>query len=140
LSGFLILQSWERCPQVVNFLRKRVLRIYPAFVVASLISALIVGPLGAHATNYFTAFDWGAYAKSIALLGSPEVPKTFAGRPYPDVNGPLWTVGYEFRCYLLCAVLAVSVGIFGSAKRWLWLVAAITVLTVSLALLNPSDG
>ena len=57
ISGYLIVQSWQRHPKAAVFLRKRIIRIYPGFILASLVSALIVGPLGAHAANYFAQFD-----------------------------------------------------------------------------------
>src|SRR5204862_6156267 len=45
ISGFLITLSWMRTPEMRTFLTKRVLRIYPGFLLASLISLLIVAPL-----------------------------------------------------------------------------------------------
>jgi len=42
LSGFLIVQSWATDPNLGRFLLKRVLRIYPAFIVASIVSVFLV--------------------------------------------------------------------------------------------------
>jgi peptidoglycan/LPS O-acetylase OafA/YrhL len=47
LSGYLIMQSWDAQPQAWPFLKKRMLRIYPGFVIATLVCAFAVGPLAA---------------------------------------------------------------------------------------------
>ncbi|HEX4608503.1 MAG TPA: acyltransferase [Urbifossiella sp.] len=128
LSGYLILQSWDRSPRLASFGRKRALRIVPGFVVASLLSALVVGPLGSDPATYFAGFNPVAYLRSMALFEPPEVPPVFAGQPWPAVNGPLWTIGYEVRCYLLVAAL----GCTGLARRWVWLPLTLAVVAVSV--------
>src|ERR1700740_34366 len=40
LSGYLIVQSWLGDPELINFLRKRVLRIVPGYLVAVVLSTL----------------------------------------------------------------------------------------------------
>lgn len=47
ISGFLVTRSWLLDPRPLGFLQRRVLRIYPGFLAASLFCALVVGPLGA---------------------------------------------------------------------------------------------
>jgi len=43
----------------------------------------------------------------MALLSTPSTPPVFPGLPFPIVNGALYTIAYEFRCYLLVALLGV---------------------------------
>src|SRR5205085_4562125 len=45
LSGFLIAQSWDNSRGLGDYLRKRAARIYPGFLAAALVCALIAGPL-----------------------------------------------------------------------------------------------
>ena len=45
ISGFLVLQSLLRSKNYFSFLKKRVLRIYPAFIVVYFFCAFIVAPL-----------------------------------------------------------------------------------------------
>jgi peptidoglycan/LPS O-acetylase OafA/YrhL len=117
LSGYLILQSWMRNPSLKPFLRNRVLRIVPGFAVASLLSVLVVGPLGASAVAYFHRLHPLAVARDLLLLRSPRTPPVFSGQPYGEVNGSLWTIEYEFRCYLLVALFG-SLGL--ARRRWTW--------------------
>lgn len=130
LSGYFIVQSWQREPRLLSFLKKRALRIYPAFIVASLLSVLVVGPLGSDAGAYFSQFHWAQFLKRMALLLRPQVPPVFQGQPYPDVNGAMWTIEYEFRCYLLAALC----GMLGLLKkRQLWLGLSVVALFLSVA-------
>ena len=46
VSEFLITQSWMNSSGIFSFFRKRILRIYPAFIVASLVCVLFVSALG----------------------------------------------------------------------------------------------
>jgi peptidoglycan/LPS O-acetylase OafA/YrhL len=128
LSGYLIVQSWQRTPDLFSFLKKRILRIYPAFIVATLVSAFIVGPLGASPSEYFTQFNLFQFLKGMLLLRPPDVPPVFVDQPYPVVNASLWTIAYEFRCYVLVALL----GMLGFISRQrLWLIFSVFVLIIS---------
>ncbi len=131
LSGFLIVQSWQRRPTLTDFLRSRVLRIYPGFVVAALVSVVGVGAIGAaHPGPYLARLQPLALLQELALLHSPDTPPTFPGQPYALVNGNLWTISYEFACYLCAALL----GACGLVKRrraflgWTLLVAGVWLL------------
>lgn len=123
LSGFMITNSWERDPHWISYLKKRILRIYPGYIVAYLISVLIVGAVGAaSATNYLTGLHPIQIFHEIAVLGAPSTPPTFESSYYEGVNGPLWTIRYEFACYLLVMALGLA-GILASttATLMLWL-------------------
>ncbi|HYG27806.1 MAG TPA: acyltransferase [Caulobacteraceae bacterium] len=102
LSGFLIAKSYVERPSVPTFLWSRILRIYPGFIVASLFCLLVVAPLagGAMDLDLLDALRW-------VWLEPPIAADVFAGLPYPRLNGPMWTIAYEMRCYLLVLVLGV---------------------------------
>jgi peptidoglycan/LPS O-acetylase OafA/YrhL len=109
ISGFLITQSWESTKSLTVFLQKRVFRIVPAYLVGY---ALCVGAgafVAADPDNYFGAIFsvHGVVAglKSITSLGMPFTPAVFAGQYYPTVNASMWTLQYEFECYLAVALL-----------------------------------
>jgi peptidoglycan/LPS O-acetylase OafA/YrhL len=110
LSGYLIVQSWLGDPVLINFLRKRVLRIYPGYLVALAVSTLAVGLLAPGIDHFFRHLD-GMFFKSFVLLTGPMTPPVFPGQPFPIVNGAMYTIAYEFRCYLLVALLGLC-GLF----------------------------
>jgi peptidoglycan/LPS O-acetylase OafA/YrhL len=43
--------------------------------------------------------------KSITAFCMPYTPPVFAGQHYPVVNGSIWTLQYEFECYIFVALL-----------------------------------
>jgi peptidoglycan/LPS O-acetylase OafA/YrhL len=105
LSGYLITMSMIRTGSLRDYLERRVLRIYPAFIVAYMLSVYVLGPVvGAH--------PWTdglmPLIRMILLLEPPDFAGQLAGLHYPHLNGPLWTISYEFRCYLLVAALGVT--------------------------------
>ena len=67
----------------------------------------------------------GRFWKSVLLLRSPVTPPVFPGSAYPTVNGSLWTISYEFRCYLLVALFGVC-GLL--RRRTYWFVATVFLL------------
>jgi peptidoglycan/LPS O-acetylase OafA/YrhL len=106
ISGYLITQSWMSDPSIGRFLTRRVLRLYPAFIIASLVSVFMVGPLGADVRSYFHELDIGRSLSYLLLLHDPQTPPVFAGSVERAVNGAMWTISFEFRCYLLIILLA----------------------------------
>jgi peptidoglycan/LPS O-acetylase OafA/YrhL len=99
ISGFLITQSWVRSPSPIKFLRRRVARIYPGFIVTAVVSACIIVPHVANAQpSVRVVLHW--------MLDTLRL-QTFQGAPVfthnavPGVlNGSLWSIPFEFWCYL----------------------------------------
>ena len=126
LSGFLITQSMVRSSSLWTYLERRVLRIYPAFVVAYGLSVFLLGPLvGAHPF----ADPLNTFGRMLTLREPVGYPGELKGLGYPFLNGSLWTIAYEFRCYLLVAFLG-SVGLLRSK----WAVLALTAATCAVAI------
>lgn len=126
LSGYLIVKSWMNDPHAVSFMQKRIARIYPGFIVASIIGAMIVGPLGAVSSEYFSQFKIWSFVKGTIFLQSTITPPVFLGLSTSAVNSSMWTIFYEFLCYL--AVMGLGVlGVVG--RRKLWLVLSIAILS-----------
>jgi peptidoglycan/LPS O-acetylase OafA/YrhL len=134
LSGSLIVQSWERRPRVVDYLKKRFLRIVPGYVVAAALSTLTIGFLAPGIPHFFAHLVTVDFAKSILTLDTPQTPAVLPGNHYAMVNGSLWTIPYEFRCYL---IVAVAGGLGLIRRRALWLAA--TVLLIAAIFLRPLE-
>ncbi len=124
ISGYLITRSWLADPSITRFLRRRVLRLYPAFIVASLVSVFVVGPLGADPVQYFADLDLWQSLRGLLTLRNPQTPRVFAGTHAEFVNGSLWTISFEFRCYLLLILVAV-LGVFRRRAALLGLTAIV---------------
>ncbi len=107
ISGFLIAQSWLRSKGQADYLRKRILRIYPGFLVAALFCLVVVGPLASDSTaEYLHALKPLRFVWSALTLSLLSLPPVFAHLPSAgQINGSLWTIRYEFWCYLLLAAL-----------------------------------
>ena len=110
ISGFLVTQSWLRTPQAGAFLLKRILRIYPAFILASVFCALVAGPIGAaNAADYFRHLHPVGFAAYMLLLVGPYLPPAFLHVPFAgQVDGSFYTLRYEFECYLFVLLLGLT--------------------------------
>jgi len=135
ISGYLITASRMNSTGLRPYLWKRFLRLYPAFVVALLVVALLVAPLSTLMTaepfHWSDAFSF--VAKNLGLLVlEPTIGTTLSSAPVADTwNAPLWTLAYEAACYVLIG-LVVSL----SPRRLVLpaLLAAVLVCSVAVAL------
>lgn len=117
ISGFLITASFKNSASIPSYLGKRAARIYPAFIVASLFSLLVAGPLGGGQLAPEPVRAAAATAWRLLVLARPMMAGAFVDQHHSDwttaLNGAMWTIQYEFLCYLL--VIALVLG--GMARR-----------------------
>jgi peptidoglycan/LPS O-acetylase OafA/YrhL len=124
VSGYLIAGSWIRSPNVKVFLLARAARVYPAFWVCLAITAFIFAPVAMMAegrgwSEPFLGGD-GSFAYLLKNFSLIMVQNDIAGTPssvpWPgDWNGSLWTLKWEFLCYMGILVLGVT-GLL--TRRW----------------------
>jgi len=133
ISGFLVTQSWLARRAVAPFIASRVLRIYPALVAATLLTALLAGASSTLAWREYIAHPQTLdYIWRVALGWDMvyRLPGAFPTNPFPhDVNGSLWTLPIELRLYI--GVLAA--GVAGLLARRAALLAALCALTALFA-------
>jgi peptidoglycan/LPS O-acetylase OafA/YrhL len=121
ISGFLIAQSWEHSRSLGSFLGKRARRIYPGFIAVMFVSALVI--------------CGGAVSPISFVLNSARLDEfhhatVFASNPYPGaMNGSIWSISYEFWCYLGIAALGAT-GFIWRKRFILPLFAASLVISV----------
>jgi peptidoglycan/LPS O-acetylase OafA/YrhL len=117
ISGYLIVKSWEQNKNPWVFLSNRILRIYPGFIVACLISCFVIGAFAGN-TQYFEQFNYKNFIAGLMFLRSPKTPAIFANSFAPYINGSLWTINNEFICYLFVLFVGV-ISFFNHKNGWL---------------------
>ena len=110
LSGFLISHSFVRSSSATDFIRKRALRIYPAFIVVCLLGVLGVGYIGSEfEPGYYRHISVWKFATCLLFLWNYQVGPLFVHVPFVGcANGPLWTIPMEFMSYLLVAAMGLT--------------------------------
>ena len=134
ISGFLITQSWQRAPNVGKYLMRRIGRIYPGFAVNAMLTALVVVPIAADPGAYFPV-SLSSFLLNTLRLQSFEYPLVFIHNPSGALNGSLWSVPFEFWCYLGVMVLGLA-----SLLRRRWVVVVLFVLVIAFHLYLDVTG
>jgi peptidoglycan/LPS O-acetylase OafA/YrhL len=135
LSGFLITKSWQRSPSAWSYLKKRIRRIYPGFLVAVSVCALLqIAFADPGAPRLPGLGNFLYHSLRLQIFDSSSV---FASNPVPNViNGSLWSIPYEFWCYIgvlalgvtgwlrsrwivLCLLLVVTLHAWMDYRHWL---------------------
>ncbi|MGD0881940.1 MAG: acyltransferase [Acidimicrobiales bacterium] len=147
VSGYLIAGSAE-ANKFGRFLWHRFLRIFPAFWICLVIVAFGFGSIGWIHGNHACGlscyirlpngpFDYVLNNADLRIT-QLTIPGTLRGAPYPAVwNGSIWTLFYEFLCYLVIGVLAVvgllrrKLAIIGVALA-VWMVEVVVTATPRL--------
>src|SRR3954468_22003319 len=74
VSGFLVTHSWFSSSGWRDFLWRRVLRVYPGFVVAAVASAFVAAPLGSpNPAAYLDSIDLGRFLLDLVQLNKLSV-------------------------------------------------------------------
>jgi peptidoglycan/LPS O-acetylase OafA/YrhL len=135
ISGFLITRSWERSPKVLKYLKRRVARIYPGFIVTAIVTALLVVPIAAAPATY-TRIPIDKFILTTLRLQTFPTPPLFIHNPGgPVLNGSLWSVPYEFWCYLG----VMTLGLIGLLRRRIFIV-VLFALVIALHLYMDITG
>ncbi|MGV3629722.1 MAG: acyltransferase family protein [Bacteroidota bacterium] len=109
LSGFLVSRSLENAANIWVYLRNRCLRIIPGLVGVILCSVLILGLFFSTLDfkTFITSRETLLYMQNILVYRSYYyLPGVFEGNILnASVNGSLWSIPYEFTCYLVLPLL-----------------------------------
>ena len=128
LSGFLVTRSFVGSVGPISYLWKRILRIFPGFWVCLIITTAIFAPI-AYAVQFHT---WSGYLRTgtdgplgyivnnwYLVMHQYNIEGLLRATPYQHsgypqaFDGSLWTLIYEFKCYIGIGVL----GMFGIFRR-----------------------
>jgi peptidoglycan/LPS O-acetylase OafA/YrhL len=134
ISGYLILKSYLSSSTIKNYLFKRVLRIYPGFIVASLFCIFVLIPFSGEIQLIInnSLKDW---LKTILRLFTLDIPQV-NGTKYSSLNGAMWSIWLEFVCYLCIPLVYLTT--FNKPKTYIFL--AIMMLSIFLfTLISDKD-
>ncbi len=119
MSGYLITASAVRSRGLADFFVKRVRRIYPAFAVNAFFTLLVVVPLAGGHLRGSPVRKATYWSLQILRLQEFQTVHSFGSNPFPMVvNGSVWSISYEFWCYIGIAML-LAAGLL--SRRWLLL-------------------
>jgi peptidoglycan/LPS O-acetylase OafA/YrhL len=110
ISGFVILMVAERANFISRFVMARVVRLYPAYLLSVLLTAIYVLEVG--------KFDWSTVLINASML------QAFVA--VPNITNPYWTLAFEITFYGFMSVI-LGAGLLPRVE-WLglgWLAAAI---------------
>lgn len=127
LSGFLVTKSWHTAKHPLDFLLARFLRIFPAMIVVIILSVFVMGVMltSLNLNDYLLSGVTSQYLQNLTLYRMYyHLPGVFENNPIgPFVNGSLWTLPYEFTCYLFLFILGML-----QILRSKWAVLSFTIL------------
>jgi peptidoglycan/LPS O-acetylase OafA/YrhL len=138
LSGMLITASFLNTKSTGHFILKRIARIWPALIVCVALTIFIVGPA-------FSNLNWDDYIASPATRQyftsnlllynlTYSLPGVFINNFYKNiVNGSLWTLFIEVRCYLF-VLIAGLIQLF--SKRHFFFYVCIAIFICSIIKIN----
>jgi len=150
ISGFLVTRSFVTSSTALRYMWKRFLRIFPGFWVCLLVTAALIAPLayfyqhnhltgylGGHSDSpvrYVQANFWlGMNQYNIDhLLGGTPWARNFDQRAF---DGSLWTLIYEFKCYIAIAIL----GVFGVLRHGRYGIVAVSAALWAVLLVETRN-
>lgn len=138
ISGFLIAQSYDRSSSLKSYFAKRIRRIYPGYLVATTFSGIVFIVLLAPGAATWTGF-LRATALNLLLRNEAPVVTSLGEHNLGAVNGALWSIPFEFWCYIGIAILGL---VRLLSRRWAVACLLITIMLghVILDLLGRKPG
>lgn len=137
LSGLLICRSLDRSGLTLGYFAARLLRLYPALIVFALLASLIVGPIVAQGA-YWSDPNLLYYPLNVMIFGDTagSPPGFYPENPYPlEYASPLWTLRYEFLCYMAAPLLILS----GLHRRPVIMLAMTIVAGLAVIIVAPAS-
>lgn len=135
MSGYLIYKSIMNSRDVRSFTVARCLRIFPGLIVMLLVTTVLLGLFASTVSwaEFFSTPQTLKYVGGNSILYVPQyfLPGVFEENIYKGVvNGSLWTLRFEFTCYILTLLFFVF-GIYETDKRFV--IAAVAIIFAYVA-------
>jgi len=105
ISGFLIFNSIQKTDSLTTFYWKRILRIFPALIVLTLLTVLLAPFVyqNNQVSYWHNKGVWQYFVGNISIFTRRvKIEGIFENNPYKQfINGSLWTIKYEVLMYVL---------------------------------------
>jgi peptidoglycan/LPS O-acetylase OafA/YrhL len=132
VSGFLIFMSFERSETTIDYARKRIRRIYPAYFAVVILCATFLLTVSSRNISDYFSFTWLKYVfTNLVFLNflQPTLPGVFDLNKISTINGALWTLKIEAMFYL-----TVPIFVFAFRKfSHFWVLILVYCLSVAYA-------
>lgn len=142
ISGYLVTNSALQSKNIIAYLKKRALRIFPALVICVLLSVLIAGffltDLTARA--FFMHTDTLKYLlTATTLIIRMPLPGVFESSHYHihSFNASLWSIQLEVVLYLTVALIVLIANLFPSSKIFRTIATTIFLVCFFWMLIDP---
>lgn len=137
ISGMFITQSWMRDPHLLRFALRRVARIVPGLLVCLLVTTIPAvaffseqgwaGLLGPEPWRYILGSSVLHWLRYIIPPNELFIPGVLGGQ---HLNGPLWTLYWEGRMYVMVALVGLSAAL--PMRTWMRGAAIFLLLAANL--------
>jgi peptidoglycan/LPS O-acetylase OafA/YrhL len=135
VSGFVIMMTLERSTGILDFVGRRIARLWPAMIVCATLSAIVINL--SDIAGYYEGKEWWAvrpfeYVSSLFFLPPDLTGSIFGieGGRLDWVEGVYWTLWHEVRFYALISLVFLI-----SPRLWfLWVWAAIQGISTAIDL------
>ncbi len=107
ISGYFIFQSLERSKSLSYYIKKRLLRLFPALFVVLLLTIILAPFVYQGIVPFFKNISVYTYLPyNLSLYGfQSSIKGIFDTNAYHAINGSLWTIRYEFSLYVALSFL-----------------------------------
>ncbi|OBQ55398.1 acyltransferase [Tamlana sp. s12] len=107
ISGYFMIQSLQRSKSILEYFKKRFLRLFPALMVLLIITVLLLPCVYEGEIPFYANKQVLTYIPNNLSLYffQPVIKGIFDNNPYHSINGSLWTLRYEFSMYIAIGLL-----------------------------------
>ncbi|MEX5354147.1 acyltransferase [Pseudomonas juntendi] len=109
ISGFLITKSFHNSESSWSYLEKRLRRLIPGLVGCSIFLVVLSGMLGSSRfiDFVFSARGYNAFIETVTMGLLKDTNGLTQKFIVPAINGSLWTLAYELKCYLIIPAVLI---------------------------------
>lgn len=108
ISGYLVVGSYYRCQNWKEYLKKRILRLYPNLIVCLFTTILVMSTITTADEVEYWHSAWKYFIYNIIMRPRFALAGVFENNIYPSaVNGSLWTLPIELVCYIILIPIIV---------------------------------